>query len=106
MILAGLDEHEALSGAEMETLQRELRMLLQIERFQIASVEVEKAEQVLDYMLRPSIEECLNLWFGKYRGRPTRRSGTASAPTWRWRRGGTTTTGRSTSSTRACWWRS
>ncbi len=66
VILAGLDEHEALSGAEMETLQRELRMLLQIERFQIASVEVEKAELVLDYMLRPSMEECLNLWFGKY----------------------------------------
>ena len=42
VILAGLDEHEALSGAEMETLQRELRMLLQIERFQIASVEIEQ----------------------------------------------------------------
>ena len=50
----------------METLQRELRMLLQIERFQIAPAEVEKAEQVLDYMLRPTIEECLNLWFGKF----------------------------------------
>ncbi len=66
VILAGIDEHEALSGAEMETLQRELRMLLQIERFQIAGSEIDKAEQVLDYMLRPSIEECLNLWFGKF----------------------------------------
>ena len=66
VILAGLDEHDALSGAEMETLQRELRMLLQIERFQIAAAEIDKAEQVLDYMLRPSIEECLNLWFGKF----------------------------------------
>ena len=66
VILAGIDEHEALSGAEMETLQRELRMLLQIERFQIAGTEIDKAEQVLDYMLRPSIEECLNLWFGKF----------------------------------------
>ena len=65
VILAGLDERDALSGAEMETLQRELRMLLQIERFQIATAEIDKAEQVLDYMLRPSIEECLNLWFGK-----------------------------------------
>jgi uncharacterized protein (DUF924 family) len=26
---------------------------------------MEKAEQVLQYMLRPSIEQCLNLWFGK-----------------------------------------
>ena len=49
----------------MEALQRELRMLLQIERIQIATAEIDKAEQVLDYMLRPSIEECLNLWFGK-----------------------------------------
>ena len=65
VILAGLDEHEALSATEMETLQRELRMLLQIEHFQIAPGEVEKAELVLDYMLRPSIEECLTLWFGK-----------------------------------------
>jgi len=65
VILAGLDEQDALSAPEMETLQRELRMLLQIEHFQIAAAEVEKAEQVLDYMLRPSIEECLTLWFGK-----------------------------------------
>jgi len=26
---------------------------------------MEKAEQVLQYMLRPSIEDCLDLWFGK-----------------------------------------
>jgi len=26
---------------------------------------MEKARQVLQYMLRPSIEDCLNLWFGK-----------------------------------------
>ncbi len=65
VILAGLDERDALSGADMEALQRELRMLLQIERIQIATAEIDKAEQVLEYMLRPSIEECLNLWFGK-----------------------------------------
>ena len=66
VIMAGLDEHEVLSAVEMETLQRELRMLLQIEHFQIASAEIEKAELVLKYMVRPTIEECLNLWFGKY----------------------------------------
>jgi alkyl hydroperoxide reductase subunit AhpC/uncharacterized protein (DUF924 family) len=65
VILAGLDEHDALSAAEMDTLQRELRMLLRIEHFQIAATEIEKAEQVLAYMLRPTIEECLGLWFGK-----------------------------------------
>ncbi len=65
VILAGLDDNDALSGAAMEALQRELRMLLQIERLQITTAEIDKAEQVLEFMLRPSIEECLNLWFGK-----------------------------------------
>ena len=65
VILAGLDDRDTLSGADTEELRRELRMLLQLERMQIAAVEIEKARQILDYMLRPSIEECLNLWFGK-----------------------------------------
>jgi alkyl hydroperoxide reductase subunit AhpC/uncharacterized protein (DUF924 family) len=46
-------------------LRRELRMLLKLEGIQIAAAEIDKAEQVLQYMLRPNIEECLNLWFGK-----------------------------------------
>ena len=65
VIIAGLDGQDALSGAEMEALHRELRMLLQNERLQVADAEAEKGEQVLGYMLRPGIEECLNLWFGK-----------------------------------------
>ena len=65
VILAGLDEHEALSGADTEVLRRDLRMLLQLERIQIAAAEMDKAEQVLNYMLRPSMGECLNVWFGK-----------------------------------------
>jgi alkyl hydroperoxide reductase subunit AhpC/uncharacterized protein (DUF924 family) len=65
VILAGLHERDALSGADTEALRRELRMLLQLERIQIATAEVDKAEQLLEYMLRPSIEECLKLWFGK-----------------------------------------
>lgn len=28
-------------------------------------MQIEKSEQVLEYMLRPSIEDCLHLWFGK-----------------------------------------
>lgn len=65
VILAGLDERDGLTGADTEALRRDLRMLLQQERIQIATAEIDKAEQVLAYMLRPSIEECLNLWFGK-----------------------------------------
>ena len=65
VILAGLDDRDALAGADMEALGRELRMLLQIERIEIATAEIGKAEKVLGYMLRPNIEECLNLWFGK-----------------------------------------
>jgi uncharacterized protein (DUF924 family) len=40
-------------------------MLLKLEGIQIAAAEIDKAEQVLQYMLRPNIEECLRLWFGK-----------------------------------------
>ena len=65
LILAGLDERRALSEADTETLRRELRVLLQQERIQVATAEIDKSEQVLTYMLRPNIGECLNLWFGK-----------------------------------------
>ena len=65
VVLAGLEERDALSGDDLKALGHELRMLLQIDRVQIASGEIDKAEQVLQYMLRPNIEECLNLWFGK-----------------------------------------
>ena len=65
VIIAGLDGHNTLSGSEMEDLHSELRMLLQDERLEVATADVDKAEQVLSYMLRPRMEECLNLWFGK-----------------------------------------
>jgi len=65
VILAGLDDRDTLAGADVATLRRELRMLLQLERVQIATAEMDKAELVLQYMLRPSFEECLSLWFGK-----------------------------------------
>ncbi|TMG81820.1 MAG: DUF924 family protein [Betaproteobacteria bacterium] len=65
VILAGLDERDGLSGADTEALRRDLRMLLQQERIEIAAAEIDNAEQILEYMLRPNIEECLNLWFGK-----------------------------------------
>ena len=65
VILAGLDEREGLPAADVDTLRRELRMLLTLERIQIAAAEMDKSEQVLQYMLRPSFEDCLTLWFGK-----------------------------------------
>ena len=65
VILAGLDDRDTLSASDVETLRRELRMLLKLERIQVAAAEMDKSEQVLQYMLRPSFEDCLNLWFGK-----------------------------------------
>ncbi len=65
VILAGLEERDALTFDETEDLRRDLRTLLHRERMQITSAEIDKAEQVLAYMIRPSIEDCLNIWFGK-----------------------------------------
>ena len=65
VILAGLDEQGELSASDTEDLRRDLRRLLQRERIEIAAAEMDKAELVLGYMMRPKIEDCLNLWFGK-----------------------------------------
>lgn len=65
VILAGLEERDALAGADLDALQHELRMLLETDRIQIAATEIGKADEVLQYMLRPGIDECLKLWFGK-----------------------------------------
>ena len=65
VILAGLEGRNTLSGSDLEGLGHELRMLLQTDRIQLATAEIDKAERVLQYMVRPNIEECLNLWFGK-----------------------------------------
>ena len=65
VILAGVDERDAISGSDLETLHRELRFLLHSDRLEIAAAEINKSQLVLAYMLRPNMEECLNLWFGK-----------------------------------------
>jgi len=65
VILAGLEGRDVLSGSDLDGLGQELRMLLQTDRIQLATAEIDKAERVLQYMVRPNIEECLNLWFGK-----------------------------------------
>ncbi len=65
VILAGLEGRDTLSASDLDGLGHELRMLLQTDRIQLATAEIDKAERVLQYMVRPNIEECLNLWFGK-----------------------------------------
>jgi alkyl hydroperoxide reductase subunit AhpC/uncharacterized protein (DUF924 family) len=65
VILAGLEERDGLTVEDTEDLRRDLRMLLQRERIEIARAEIDRAEQVLAYMLRANIQDCLNLWFGK-----------------------------------------
>ena len=65
VILAGLEERDGLTFDETEDLKRDLGMLLHRERMQIASIEIDRSEQILAYMLRPAIDECLNFWFGK-----------------------------------------
>ena len=65
VILAGLEERDSLAGEDLQGLERELRMLLQIDRIQLARTEIDKAELVLQYMLLANIEDCLALWFGK-----------------------------------------
>ncbi|HZO44402.1 MAG TPA: DUF924 family protein [Xanthobacteraceae bacterium] len=65
VILDGLDGRDTLSVADTENLRRELRILIHSERLQITTGVTDKAEQILAYMLRPNIEDCMNLWFGK-----------------------------------------
>lgn len=65
VILAGIEGRDVVEGKDLTALSRDLRNLLQIDRVQIATAEIEKADRVLGYMLRPNLEECLNLWFGK-----------------------------------------
>ena len=64
VILAGLDERERSPQRTRRTCGATCAVA-PVEGIQIATAEIDKAEQVLEYMLRPSIEECLNLWFGK-----------------------------------------
>lgn len=65
VIISGLDERDTLAGADKDDLHRELRLLLENDRLQVGQHDVAKSEQVLAFMLRPKIEDCLDLWFGK-----------------------------------------
>jgi peroxiredoxin len=65
VILAGIEERNALSKEDVLELRRDLHILVERERMETPSSEIEKAGQVIDFMLRPTMEECLSLWFGK-----------------------------------------
>lgn len=64
-ILTGLNGREHLIGEDVDALRRELRQLAGDTQARITSEEQLKAERIIAYMFRPSVEECLNLWFGK-----------------------------------------
>jgi uncharacterized protein (DUF924 family) len=64
-ILARAEALEALSGEDLDALRVGLRDLLRLGRTEIELAEVERAERVLAYMLRPDMADCLTVWFGK-----------------------------------------
>jgi alkyl hydroperoxide reductase subunit AhpC/uncharacterized protein (DUF924 family) len=65
VVLAGIEDRETLGSGDVEGLKRDLRLLLQLRKLETVTAEIEKAENILAYMLRPRMEDCLNLWFGK-----------------------------------------
>ena len=67
VILAGLDEQRrALGRGDGDAAARAAHALADRALRRSRRPRSSKAEEVLDYMLRPDIEDCLNLWFGKF----------------------------------------
>jgi uncharacterized protein (DUF924 family) len=64
-ILTGLNGRENLIKEDVDALRRELRLLASETQARITSEEQLNAERIVAYMFRPSVEECLKLWFGK-----------------------------------------
>lgn len=65
VVLAGLEDRDSVSGADLDAVRRDLAGLLKLERQQSEVIEKDKADRIIRYMVRSSMEECLNLWFGK-----------------------------------------
>ena len=65
VVLTGLDGREQLTGADIDSLRRELEALAGEGRVQLTSDEQLKAEGIIAWAFRPTVEECLQLWFGK-----------------------------------------
>ena len=65
LIISGLTGRDHLRRNDIESLCNELRILADPASRRITSEEQLKAERIVAFMFRPSVEECLTLWFGK-----------------------------------------
>lgn len=65
VVATGLDGLDKLEASQIETLRRELHALATDGDTPITSAEQLKAERVIAFAFRPTVEQCLELWFGK-----------------------------------------
>jgi uncharacterized protein (DUF924 family) len=65
VVLTGLDGREEMTKDDIDGLRRELQALVGEGRVRFTSEEQLKAESVIAYTFRPTVEACLELWFGK-----------------------------------------
>jgi uncharacterized protein (DUF924 family) len=65
VVLTGLDGREQMTKDDIDALRGELQALAGEGRVRFTSAEQLKAESVIAYMFRSTIEECLQSWFGK-----------------------------------------
>jgi len=77
-VLTGLDDRNGMTVDDVGALRRDLQALIAEDRRPITSQEQLKAESVIAFSFRPTVETCLELWFGK----------SASTDTEIWRRFG------------------
>lgn len=65
LIISGLAGREQLERGDIESLCSELRLLAGASSARVTSDEQLTAERIIAFMFRPSVEDCLILWFGK-----------------------------------------
>jgi len=65
LILAGLHQRDELDYGDIVSLRRELSALVDNNGSRITSEEQLKAESIIAFTFRPTIDACLELWFGK-----------------------------------------
>lgn len=65
VVLTGLDGREQMTKDDIDGLRRELQALVCEARVRFTSEEQLKAESIIAYSFRPTVDACLELWFGK-----------------------------------------
>jgi uncharacterized protein (DUF924 family) len=65
LIISDLKSRNQLQKDDIDGLCRDLRSIAGSAYPRITSEEQLKAESIIAYMFRPTVEECLTLWFGK-----------------------------------------